>query len=218
MDAQPPKPPLVAKLTPEEQSKLDAIHRNRFNKPAYEEPLKVENYGPIKSMILGADWKDLGIWPQPKDLRNKSAGNPFKHHDYRLVDSQNTGTIRLPYHPKSDSDARAENVKALVDTISGPVPEAKWSDLDGVFGSAANPQFFTVKSVEVIELNGKKIITMTGIHKSSNSWEKNVYVSLAGNWRKYYEFGMGSSPDKQIFEKEAAKFDKALKTVIWRNE
>ncbi|MBZ0189988.1 MAG: hypothetical protein K8F91_27335 [Candidatus Obscuribacterales bacterium] len=59
---------------------------------------------------------------------------------------------------------------------------------------------------------------MTGIVKRTGTHEKNVYVSLSGDWKDRYEFGIAGSPDKETFEKQVANFDKALKTIVWRQE
>lgn len=212
MDAKPPeRPPLIAQLSPDEQRQLDEIYRNAKNAPAVPEVLKVENYGPIKSMTLGPAWKDLGIFPK-LNPRSDTGGFRYKHHDYRII--PDAGTLRIPHLPNPHSYENAAKVKAIVDTMDGAIPKDKWSELDSVLGSAANDEFFTIESVAVVKLGGRKVITMTGTLKETGTREKDVYVSLSGSWTKSYEVGIGVG-HKDNFHDAVSKFDQALKTVVW---
>ncbi len=215
MDAKPPeRPPLVSQLPPDVQRELDDIYKNAKNAPAVPEVLKVENYGPIKSMTLGPAWKDLGVWPR-RNPKSDTGGNPYKHHDYRII--PDAGTLRIPHLPNSHSFENAAKVKALVDTMNGAVPKAKWSELNSVLGSAANSEFFTIESVDVVKLGGRRVITMTGTLKETGTREKDVYVSLSGTWTKTYEVGIGIGRNDNYHD-AVSKFDHAMKTVEWRTE
>lgn len=59
---------------------------------------------------------------------------------------------------------------------------------------------------------------MTGVIKETGTREKTVYVCLSGDWKETYEFGIGGSPDKKVFEKQVVKFDAALKTIKWKQD
>ncbi len=216
MDAEPPKPPIVAKLTKEEEQRLERIFAEARKNPPKPKPLIVTN-GPFKSMSLEFDWTDLGIWPKPaKDFRDKShGGNRYRHHDYRLIESR--CTLRIPNDYKFTNDELSKSMRRLVSQTTGPVQKSEWDNI-AVFGMSANPKFFTIESVEVIELADKRVITMTGTNKESGTREKSFYVSLAGDWKEYYEFGVGGSPDKATFESQLAKLDKALKTIVWKSK
>lgn len=207
----------MAKLTKAEQQALDKIYQQADKAPpAPPEPLKVENYGPIKSMTLGDDWKDQGIWPRSENPLDKShGGNRYKHHDYRLVNAD--ANLCVYFDPKPQFDERAAKTKNIVNSITGAVPKEKWSELSWVFGPSANLQFFTIHSVNIIELAEKKIIVMTGVLKRSGTQEKSIYVSLDGNWNNFYNFVMAIAADEN-FETTIAEFDKALKTVVWKKE
>ena len=216
MDAMPPeKPPLIAQLDPSVKHDLEQWRKNKLKHPDKPKPLTVENYGPIKSMTLASDWKDLGIWPRSKNPLDKShGGNRYKHHDYRLKGSD--CTLWIPYDPYPDS--HVAKAKAIIDTTTEPVSKEKWSELTGIFGSLPTPHFFTIHSVRISNLAGKRIVELEGIFKKDNHWEKTIYVSLSGDWNQHYEFGIGGSSDRATFDKEVAKFDKALKTVVWKSE
>ncbi|MBZ0187331.1 MAG: hypothetical protein K8F91_13875, partial [Candidatus Obscuribacterales bacterium] len=73
-----------------------------------------------------------------------------------------------------------------------------------------------IESIEIVELGGKKVIVMTGVIKETGTREKTIYVSLSGDWKETYEFGIGGSPDKEVFKKQLVKFDAALKTIEWK--
>src|SRR5690606_7718466 len=114
-------------------------------------PLQIENWGPIKSMKLGAQWKDLGVWPRQTNPREKShGGNRYRHHDYRIM--PDNGTLRVEFDSKVHSNVAAAKVKDVVNSIEGPVPREKWSSLDAIFGSAANANFFKIDSVHIDKL------------------------------------------------------------------
>ena len=102
-------------------------------------------------------------------------------------------------------------------TTDGAVAKSDFEKVK-IFGISGNPRFFDIESIEVVEIGRKKVVTMTGIVKRTGAREKNVYVSLSGDWKARYEFGIAGSPDKEKFEKQVANFDKALKTVVWRKE
>ncbi len=217
MDIQPPeKPPIVAQLDPQVKRDLEELRSKRFERALIKKPLIVTN-GPFKSMSLEFDWTDLGIWPKPaKDFRDKShGGNRYRHHDYRLIESR--CTLRIPNDYKFTNDELSKTMRRLVSQTTGPVQKSEWDNI-AVFGMSANPKFFTIESVEVIELADKRVITMTGTNKESGTREKSFYLSLAGDWKEYYEFCVGGSPDKATFESQLAKLDKALKTIVWKSK
>ena len=82
----------------------------------------------------------------------------------------------------------------------------------------ANPEFFTVETIEVMPIAGKNVFVMTGKHRKTGDREKNVYVSIRDDWKETYEVGIGGSTDAEEFKKQVAKFDKALGTVQWKRE
>ncbi|MDZ4834928.1 MAG: hypothetical protein SGJ27_14215 [Candidatus Melainabacteria bacterium] len=205
MDAQPPNPPLVVKLTPEEQAKLDAMHRNRFNNPASTKSAHVENYGPIKTLTLGSDWKDFG---------NQVVGGRVAWRLYKLLNPV-PATLRVYANPKPPSPETVTFLQNRTKTTPGPVPTSNWKRIK-IFGTAGNPDLFKIYSIEVQDLAGKHVIVMTGQSTKADSLEKNVYVSPTGDWTKRYEFGVAAT--KNNFDKAVEKFDEALKTVVWKTE
>jgi len=203
MDAHPPqRPPVVAQLDPEVKRKLDEMYK-RKTKPKIVKPLKVENVGPIKTMTLGLDWKDLGA--------GIAGGRPWRH-GYRHENPRCTLQVHFrPDNHKSDCTF----LQKLTQT-TGPVSKSEWDKII-VFGESGNPRLFTIESVEVAKLGGKNVIVMTGQNTElDKSREKTVYVSLSGDWKNSYEFGIGSPADQ--FNKAESLFDEALKTVVWKEK
>ena len=166
----------------------------------------VVSYGPILMMELGHDWIDRGV--------HVIGGRPVWH-NFRLEEPR--CTLRVYRMPVSNSQKKADSVHALVSSTAGPVPEDKWQDLRYIFGMSGNPKYFTIESVEVTELGGKKVIAMTGKHTEDGSLRKGIYVSLSGDWKESYEFGIGTTSDKENFDKAVTRFDQALKTVRWKD-
>lgn len=165
----------------------------------------VVSYGPILMMELGRDWKDLGV--------HVIGGRPVWH-SFKLEEPH--CTLRVYRLPVNHHESTSSFVRNLVKTTTGPVSKEKWKDMT-IFGGAGNPKYFTIESVEVTELGGKKVIAMTGKHTEDGSLRKGIYVSLSGDWKESYEFGIGTTSDKENFDKAVTRFDQALKTVRWKD-
>ncbi len=195
------KPAAMERQDKEFQKRLQQYHEAPKIKP---KTLKITDYGPIASMVLGSDWKDVG----------GGSSNPrYRFHSYKLVDGDAVLRVNSTPLPRSDSTAKA--VASLVDRTDGPVSPSDYEPLR-IFGTAGNPKLYTIESVEVVDLGGKKVIAMTGQLKQTGSREKNIYVSLSGNWTNNHEFGIAGSADRKEFDKQVAVFDKALQTILWR--
>ena len=206
MDAKPPekppeKPPMVKEMDPETKRLLDLMHSTKGEPSA-----TILDYGPIKKFDLGIGWEDVG----------GGRMNPrHRFHTYRHV--KDDCFLRVYTTAINNHDTTAAFVSNLVRITDGPVAKSDFEKVK-IFGISGNPRFFDIESIAVVEIGGKKVVTMTGIVKRTGTHEKNVYVSLSGDWKDRYEFGIAGSPDKETFEKQVANFDKALKTIVWRQE
>lgn len=194
----PEKPIAICRTSEEIEKKFQRLY-------APGKPGLVVHYGPIAAMNVGTGWEDMGV--------AVIGGRPVRHgYENKSLDCAFSVNTRARNH-NSDSAF----LQKLTQT-TGLVPRSEWDKII-VFGESGNPRLFTVESVEVVKLGGKNVIVMTGQHTGGNrTREKTVYVSLSGNWKDSYEIGFGGSPDKEKFDAAAANFDKALKTVIWKEE
>ncbi|MBK9144530.1 MAG: hypothetical protein IPM23_18725 [Candidatus Melainabacteria bacterium] len=166
----------------------------------------IVSYGPILMMELGSDWKERGV--------HVIAGRPAWQ-NYRLESP--LCTLRVYRLPVNHHESTASFVRDLVENTTGPVSKEKWRKIT-IFGGAGNPRFFTIESIEVLELGGKKLISMVGQHiKNDGAREKSIHVSLSGDWKDSYECGIGTTSDRDNFDKAVARFDQALKTVRWKD-
>ncbi|MDZ4834925.1 MAG: hypothetical protein SGJ27_14200 [Candidatus Melainabacteria bacterium] len=209
MDAQPPpKPALTKQLSPQNKRKLD-LFLNSKTRPI-PTVLKVQNYGPIASMTLGDDWTDIGERPNSDDKFH--GGNWHRWRNYKLAGDGGTLRVHARSEPCADDDAR--NYREFIKTHNSAVDKAEYDKFRYLFGMAGNPRFFTVESIEVVELGGIKVVAMSGQNTEDSSREKTIYVSPSGDWKEAYNFGIGVSAGKD-FDKAVEKFDKALSTVVW---
>jgi hypothetical protein len=153
-------------------------------------------------MDLGHGWEDLG---------DKVAGGRPAWRIYTREKNPHCN-LQIFLKPQEHPLDTSTYLKKLTQKI-GPVPKSEWNKI-AVFEAANNPDFFTMHSVEVAEIGGKHVIIMSGQNKDEKeAIEKSVYVSLSGDWKESYEFGIGSPADQ--FGQAEKIFDKALKTVRW---
>ena len=132
-----------------------------------------------------------------------------------------SGFIRRRYltsTPLPNSDEKAKFFTEYTQTNTGLVAKSDFDKLRYLFGTAGNPRLFTIESIEIVELGGKKVFAVSGANANTGTREKNIYVSISDDWKETYEFVFAGAPDKEKFKMQVANFDKALKTVVWRKE